>query len=90
MQNRVEFYPDIETKYEHLLTHMNDKNKITHELINILKEIVNLEEFYSTTLDKFANSISKLLVGKDPIKEVLITLDKILTSKSEGSSGLAK
>lgn len=38
----MEFYPDIETKYEHLLTHMNDKNKITHELINILKEIVNL------------------------------------------------
>lgn len=69
---------------------MNDKNKITNELVNILKQIANLEEFYSTTLDKFANSISKLLVGKDPIKEVLITIDKILTSKSEGSSTLAK
>lgn len=29
MQPKDEFYPDIETKYEHLLTHMTDKNKMT-------------------------------------------------------------
>lgn len=37
MQPKVEFYPDIETKYEHLINHMNDKNKATEELIKILE-----------------------------------------------------
>lgn len=83
MQTRDEFYPDIETKYEHLLTHMSDKNKVTDELIKILKEICNLELFYSSSLDKFANSVSKLLIGKDPIKDILIIFERIISSKSE-------
>jgi hypothetical protein len=51
---------------------MNEKNKVTDELVKILKELCNLEVFYSNTLDKLANSVSKLLVGKDPFKDVLI------------------
>ena len=82
MQNRDEFYPDIETKFDHLLAHMTDKNKVTDELVKILKEICNLELFYSSSLDKFANSISKLLIGKDPIKDILIIFERIIASKS--------
>ena len=89
MQNRDEFYPDIEVKYEHLLTHMADKNKVTDDLIKILKEICNLELFYSSSLDKFANSVSKLLMGKDPIKDILIVFERIIASKSEESEKLA-
>lgn len=90
MQNRDEFYPDIETKYKHLLTHMEDKNKVTDELISILQEICNLERYYSTSLDKFANSISKLLIGKDPLKDILIIFERIIASKSEESNRLAE
>ena len=89
MQVRDEFYPDIETKFEHLLTHMGDKNKVTEELVKILKEICNLELFYSSSLDKFANSVSKLLIGKDPIKDILIIFERILASKFDESQKLA-
>lgn len=51
---------------------MTEKNGIVTEFINILKEICDAEIFYSRTMDKFANNISKLMVGKDPLKEAFI------------------
>lgn len=69
---KEEINPDIELKYDQLLVHMNEKNGILTEFINILKEICDAEIFYSRTMDKFANNISKLMIGKDPLKEVFI------------------
>jgi hypothetical protein len=69
---------------------MTGKNKVTEELTKILEEICNFEFFYSKSLDNFANSISKLLVGQDPIKDILIILERIISSKSEESEKLAK
>ena len=54
-----------------------------------MKEVCNMEIFYSNSMDKFANSVSKLLVGKDPIKDILIIYERILASKSEESQKLA-
>lgn len=51
---------------------MTDKNRMSEELIKIMKEVCNMEDFYSNSMDKFANSVSKLLIGKDPIKDILI------------------
>lgn len=79
---RVEFYPDIETKFDHLVTHMNDKNQVTADLIKILKDICNLELFYSSSLDKFANSICQLFKGKDPLKDSLVILEHLVSGKS--------
>lgn len=45
--------------------------------------------FNSRNLDKFANSISKLLVGKDPLKDTFILFERILASKSEQSNKIA-
>ena len=53
---------------------MNDKNNVTNQLVKILKDVCNLELFYSSSLDKFANAVSKLFLGNDPIKDVLIIL----------------
>lgn len=38
--------------------------------------------FNSKNLDKFANSLSKLLIGKDPLKDTFIIFERILASKS--------
>ena len=51
---------------------MTEKNSTIEEFLRILREICDAEIFYSRSLDKFANNISKLMVGKDPLKEVLI------------------
>ena len=69
---REEINPDIDLKFDQLLVHMNEKNGILAEFINILKEICDAEIFYSRTMDKFANNISKLMIGKDPLKEAFI------------------
>jgi hypothetical protein len=45
--------------------------------------------FNSRNLDKFANSISKLLVGKDPLKDTFILFERILASKSEQANKMA-
>ena len=47
---------------------MNSKNRIVEELLQLLKQICDFEHFYSKSIDKFANSVSKLIVGKDPLK----------------------
>ena len=50
----------------------------------------NLEIFYSNTLDKLANSISKLLIGSDPFKDVLIIFERMLASKCDESEKMAQ
>jgi hypothetical protein len=82
---REEFNPDIEVKYEQLLGHMMEKNTIVEQFLSILREICDAEIFYSRSLDKFANNISKLIVGKDPLKEVLIVFERAVSAKSEQS-----
>ncbi len=54
-----------------------------------MKEICDWELFYSRSLDKFANSVSKLIVGKDPLKEVFIIFERMLSGKSEQAETLA-
>ena len=68
---------------------MNEKNAVISEFISILREICDTEIFYSRTLDKFANSISKLMIGKDPLKEVFIIFERIIAAKSEQSMEMA-
>lgn len=51
---------------------MTEKNTIVQEFLHILKEICEAETFYSRSLDKFANMLSKLIIGKDPLKDVFI------------------
>lgn len=79
---REELNPDIEIKYDHLITHMTEKNAIVAEFINILKEICDADIFYSRTMEKFANNISKLMIGKDPLKEVFIIFERLIGAKS--------
>ena len=79
---REEINPDIELKFDQLLVHMNEKNGILAEFINILKEICDAEIFYSRTMDKFANNISKLMIGKDPLKEAFIIFERLIGAKS--------
>lgn len=40
-------------------------------------------------MDKFANNISKLMVGKDPLKEVFIIFERIIGAKSEQAMEMA-
>ena len=61
---------------------MGEKNTIVEEFLRILREICDTEMFYSRSLDKFANNISKLIVGKDPLKEVLIIFERAIAAKS--------
>ena len=61
---------------------MAEKNTIVEEFLRILREICDTEMFYSRSLDKFANNISKLIVGKDPLKEVLIIFERAIAAKS--------
>jgi hypothetical protein len=84
-----EINPDIEIKYDHLIAHMNEKNAIVTEFLNILREICDAEIFYSRTMDKFANNISKLMIGKDPLKEVFIIFERLIGAKSEQSMEMA-
>lgn len=86
---REEINPDIEIKFEHLITHMTEKNSIVAEFLSVLKEICDAEIFYSRTMDKFANNISKLMVGKDPLKEVFIIFERIIGAKSEQAMEMA-
>jgi hypothetical protein len=51
---------------------MHEKNKVIDEFSRVLKDLCDWEMFNSKNLDKFANSISKLLVGKDPLKDTFI------------------
>ena len=69
---------------------MNEKNTIVEEFLRILREICDAEIFYSRSLDKFANNVSKLIVGKDPLKEVLIIFERAIAAKSEQSLELAQ
>ena len=87
---REEFSPDIEVKFEQLLAHMSEKNTIVEEFLRILREICDAELFYARSLDKFANNISKLIVGKDPLKEVFIIFERAVSPKSEQSVELAQ
>ena len=61
---------------------MHEKNKVIDEFSRVLKDLCDWEMFNSKNLDKFANSISKLLVGKDPLKDTFIIFERILASKS--------
>ena len=47
---------------------MAEKNSVVEEFLRILREVCDAEIFYSRSLDKFANNLSKLIVGKDPLK----------------------
>ncbi len=82
---REEFNPDIEVKFEQLLAHVAEKNGIIGEFLRVLREICDAEIFYSRSMDKFANNISKLMVGKDPLKEVFIIFERAVAAKSEQS-----
>jgi hypothetical protein len=64
---------------------MTEKNAIVSEFISILKEICDADIFYSRTMDKFANNISKLMIGKDPLKEVFIIFERCIGAKAEQS-----
>ena len=72
-----------------MLTHMAEKNNIVGEFVSLLKEICDAEIFYSRTLDKFANNISKLMIGKDPLKEVFIIYERVIAAKSEQAMEMA-
>lgn len=41
-------------------------------------------------MEKFANNISKLMIGKDPLKEVFIIFERLIGAKSEQSMEMAK
>jgi hypothetical protein len=69
---------------------MNEKNGIVSEFVNILKEICDADIFYSRTMDKFANNISKLIIGKDPLKEVFIIFERLVGAKAEQAMEMAK
>lgn len=68
---------------------MNDKNAVIEEFLRILREICDAEIFYSRSMDKFANNLSKLIVGKDPLKEVFIIFERAVSAKSEQALELA-
>jgi hypothetical protein len=87
---REELNPDIEIKYDHLITHMTEKNAVVGEFVNILKEICDANIFYSRTMEKFANNISKLMIGKDPLKEVFIIFERLIGAKAEQAMEMAK
>lgn len=40
-------------------------------------------------MDKFANNLSKLIIGKDPLKEVFIIFERAVAAKSEQALELA-
>lgn len=61
---------------------MTEKNSTIEEFLRILREICDAEIFYSRSLDKFANNISKLMIGKDPLKEVFIIFERAISAKS--------
>ena len=87
MQQQIsdKFYPDIEMKFSQICAHMTEKNKTVEEFMKILKDFCDWEMFNSKNLDKFANSVSKLLIGRDPLKDVFILFERILASKSSAS-----
>ena len=51
--------------------------------MKVFKDICDLERFYYTSLDKFANVLSKVLQGKDPLKDILITVEKMISNKAD-------
>lgn len=49
-----------------------------------------MEEFYSRNLEKLADSVSKLMLGKDTLKEVFIVFERMLSAKSDEAKLLAE
>lgn len=41
-------------------------------------------------MDKFANGLSKVLQGKDPLKDILIIVENLISNKADLSEKLAK
>lgn len=56
----------------------------------MLKDLCDLEAFYYSSLDRCADALSKLFEGKDPIKDILMNLEHIISSKAVESEKLAK
>lgn len=57
--------------------------------MQILRQLCDLEVFYSRNMDKLANAVSKLLLGKDPLKDVFIIFERLLSAKAEQATILA-
>lgn len=89
MIGQLTFHPDIAERFELFVQHTASKHKVVMEFHSILKGLCELEEFYSRSLDKLAESISKLIVGKDALKEVFITFERMLAARAEEARLLA-
>ena len=60
------------------------------EFHSILKSLCEIEEYYSRNLDKLAESTSKLIIGKDTLKEVFIVFERMLASRADEARLLAE
>lgn len=89
-QQPIRFHPDLGEKYEQFLEHTASKHRVVSEFLSILKSLCDLEEFYSRNLEKLADSVSKLMLGKDTLKEVFILFERMLSAKSDEARLLAE
>ncbi|KRX01805.1 hypothetical protein PPERSA_00515 [Pseudocohnilembus persalinus] len=85
----IGYNPDIIEKNDYLQKKFEEKQIHCEELMYILKQRAELEEYYSRNLEKMSFQLAKVIPGKDQIKSIVQSLQAFFTIQSEQAKEFA-
>ncbi|KAM3136645.1 hypothetical protein pb186bvf_011281 [Paramecium bursaria] len=86
----MQFSPDITEKIDNLTKKCLERKKMLQDFIVLMKQRAELEEYYSRNLEIIAESLTKLIHGKDGLKDIFINLSSYLHIQTEQTRGFAR
>ncbi|CAD8086726.1 unnamed protein product [Paramecium primaurelia] len=86
----MDFSPDISERIDTLSRKCLEKKKVILDFISLLQARAELEEYYSRSLEKIGESLTKLIHGKDSLKDLFIILRSYFHIQSEQTRTFAR
>ncbi len=81
--NQIAYSPDIVERIESLSRKAMEKKKILSDFVGILQDRANLEDYYSRNLEKISESLTKLIHGRDNMKEIFLLVRNFVGIQAE-------